>query len=243
MTGAGKRGADPEQIRAKVPELSRCLPVWDKLSAQDQRQLCAAATLRTAHAGDMVHSGGADCLGLLAICEGQLRTFILSEEGREVTLYRLLAGDICLFSASCVMKNLPLDLMIQAEKETVFWVIPAPVYQSVMERSAPLANYTNELMAAHFSEVMWLMEQILWGRMDQRLAAFLLEESSLEGSDSLRATHERIANHLGTAREVVTRMLRYFQSEGMVRLARGSVELRDRGKLERLAAGRPERET
>ena len=116
-------------------------------------------------------------------------------------------------------------------------MIPAPIYRSVTERSAPLANYTNELMAAHLSEVMWLMEQILWGRMDQRLAAFLLEESLLEGSDNLRITHERIANHLGTAREVVTRMLRYFQSEGMVRLARGTVELRDKRKLERLTAG------
>ena len=135
------------------------------------------------------------------------------------------------------MKNLQFDLMIQAEKDTTFWVIPAPIYRSVTERSAPLANYTNELMAAHLSEVMWLMEQILWGRMDQRLAAFLLEESLLEGSDNLRITHERIANHLGTAREVVTRMLRYFQSEGMVRLARGTVELRDKRKLERLTAG------
>ena len=154
-----------------------------------------------------------------------------------MTLYRLFSGDICLFTASCVMKNLQFDLMIQAEKDTTFWVIPAPIYRSVTERSAPLANYTNELMAAHLSEVMWLMEQILWGRMDQRLAAFLLEESLLEGSDNLRITHERIANHLGTAREVVTRMLRYFQSEGMVRLARGTVELRDKRKLERLTAG------
>ena len=76
----------------------------------------------------------------------------------------------------------------------------------------------------------------------QGLAAFLLEESVLEESDRLRITHERIANHLGTAREVVTRMLRYFQSEGMVRLARGTIELLDKEKLEQLsAAGRPER--
>ena len=106
----------------------------------------------------------------------------------------------------------------------------------MLEQSAPAANWVNQLMAARFSDVLWRMEQILWGRMDQRLAAFLVEESVLEESASLPLTHERIAGHLGTAREVVTRMLRYFQSEGMVRLGRGSVELTDLKKLERLAA-------
>ena len=234
--GAAGSEREPEQT------LRECLPIWDRLTEQEQRILRESAVLRHVRPGDMVHSGGTDCLGLLAICTGQLRAFILSEEGREVTLYRLFAGDICLFSASCVMHNLQLNLMIQAEKETDFWVIPAPVYQSVMNTSAALANYTNEIMAARFSEVMWLMEQILWGSMDRRLANFLLEESELEGDGSLRITHERIANHLGTAREVVTRMLRYFQNEGMVRLNRGVVELTDRRKLERLSASsRPER--
>ena len=229
MTGMGDNNAALERL-----ELAQCLPVWEKLSTQDRQQLAAAAVLRSAKPGELVHSGETDCLGLLAICQGQLRAFILSEQGREVTLYRLFSGDICLFSAACVIKNLQFDLMIQAEKDTLFWVIPAPVYQQVTQRSAPLANYTSEVMVTRFSEVMWLMEQILWGSMDQRLAAFLLGESALEGSPILHITHERIANHLGTAREVITRMLRYFQSEGMVRLARGTVELRDREKLARL---------
>ena len=84
-----------------------------------------------------------------------------------------------------------------------------------------MANYTNELMASRFSEVMWLMEQVMWKSLDKRVAAFLLEEASIEGSSVLKITHEAIANHLGTHREVITRMLRYFQSEGMVRLSRG----------------------
>jgi CRP/FNR family transcriptional regulator len=83
---------------------------------------------------------------------------------------------------------------------------------------------------------MWLMEQIMWKSFDKRLAKFLLEEMVLEGTPSLKITHERIANHLGTAREVVTRMLRYFQSEGMVRLTRGTVDITDEKKLQRLDA-------
>ena len=189
---------------------------------------------RTVPAGALLHSGSADCLGLLLIRSGQLRAFILSPEGREITLYRLFDRDMCLFSASCMLQSIQFDLSIQAEKETTLWVIPPEVYKHVMEQSAAVANYTNQIMASRFSEVMWLVEQIMWKSFDQRLAAFLLDESRLEGSPLLKLTHEKIANHLGTAREVVTRMLRYFQQEGMVHLSRGTVELLDLDRLEAL---------
>ena len=128
-------------------------------------------------------------------------------------------------------RNIQFDVTIQAEKDCQFWIIPPDLYRSLMEASTAVSNYTNDLISSRFSEVMWLMEQIMWKSFDKRLAQFLLEESLLESSDILRLTHEKIANHLGTAREVVTRMLRYFQSEGMVSLARGVVELTDKEKL------------
>ena len=113
-------------------------------------------------------------------------------------------------------------------------MIPAEIYKQVMEESAPVANYTNEVMATRFSEVMWLIEQIMWKSFDKRLAAFLLEESAIEQTTQLKLTHEIIANHLGTHREVVTRMLRYFQSEDMVKLSRGAIEITDKTRLELL---------
>ena len=217
-------------------ELSGGFPIWDKLTAQQRETLTAAAAVRFAKRGTLLHGGSGDCLGLLVVREGQLRAYILSEEGREITLYRLFQQDICLFSAACAMGSLQLDIALEAEKDTEFFLIPPEVYRSVMEASAPLANYTNTLMAERFSQVMWLMEQVMWHSFDRRLAAFLLEESALEGSARLELTHERIAAHLGTAREVVTRMLRYFQSEGLVRLSRGAVELTDTAGLRRLSA-------
>ncbi|MCI6054631.1 Crp/Fnr family transcriptional regulator [Dysosmobacter sp.] len=217
-------------------ELSGGFPIWDKLTAQQRETLTAAAAVRFAKRGTLLHGGSGDCLGLLVVREGQLRAYILSEEGREITLYRLFQRDICLFSAACAMGSLQLDIALEAEKDTEFFLIPPEVYRSVMEASAPLANYTNTLMAERFSQVMWLMEQVMWHSFDRRLAAFLLEESALEGSARLELTHERIAAHLGTAREVVTRMLRYFQSEGLVRLSRGAVELTDTAGLRRLSA-------
>jgi CRP/FNR family transcriptional regulator len=129
------------------------------------------------------------------------------------------------------MPNMQFDIFIEAEKDSEFWVIPACLYQNLMDESIVLSNYSHNLITNHFSELMWLMEQIMWKSFDKRLASFLLEESSLEDTNSLRITHEKIANHMGTAREVVTRMLRYFQSEGMVRLTRGTVDILDFKKL------------
>ena len=127
------------------------------------------------------------------------------------------------------------DVVVEAEKDSEFYILPSCLFKDMMEESAPIANYANQLISSRFSEVMWLMEQIMWKSFDKRLAKFLLEESNLENNPQLKLTHERIANHLGTAREVVTRMLRYFQSEGMVTLTRGTIELTDIPTLRLLA--------
>ena len=206
-------------------------PIWDKLAPGHQEMLLDNLTERNIKKGAVIHNGDMDCTGLLLVRSGQLRAYILSAEGREITVYRLFDRDLCLFSASCMMRSVQFDITIQAERDTRLWVIPAEVYRQVMEQSAPAANYTNEVMAARFSEVMWLMEQVMWKSLDKRVAAFLLAEAAIEGTLLLRLTHESIANHLGTHREVVTRMLRYFPSEGMVRLSRGAVEIMDEKKL------------
>ena len=201
--------------------------------AQQQR-LITAAEARNAKGGTVLHNGSMDCLGLLLIRSGQLRVYTLSSEGREITLYRLFEMDTCLFSASCVMPDIQFDVVVEAEKDSEFYILPSCLFKDLMEESVAIANYANQLISSRFSEVMWLMEQIMWKSFDKRLAKFLLEESELEGSLCLKITHEKIANHLGTAREVVTRMLRYFQREGMVTLTRGAVELIDLAALEQL---------
>ena len=216
-------------------ELASYFPVWEKLTEEERELMARSAVPRAAKKGTTLHNGSADCVGLFIIRSGQLRAFILSDEGREVTLYRLFERDICLFSASCMMQSIQFDVNIEAEKDSELWVVPTDVYKKLMEGSAAVANYTNELMATRFSDVMWLIEQIMWKSFDNRLAAFLLEESQLDGGDTLEITHEKIAAHLGTAREVVTRMLRYFQSEGLVSLSRGSVRLTDPVRLRELA--------
>ena len=216
-------------------EFANYFPIWNKLNPGQQERISAASQYQKVKSGTVLHDGSPECLGMLLVKSGQLRAYILSEEGREVTICRFFEMDICLFSAACVMPNMQFNIIVEAEKDSEIWVIPACLYKNLMDESLAIANYSRDLITNHFSDVMWLMEQIMWKSFDKRLAAFLLEESNLEDSNCLKLTHEKIANHMGTAREVVTRMLRYFQNEGMVKLTRGAVELVDRKALETLA--------
>ncbi len=216
-------------------DFSLYFPIWDKLTLDEQQYLMQNIIFRKVTRGTVIHDGNISCTGLLLVGSGQLRSYMLSEDGRELTLYRLFEHDMCLFSAACMMTSLQFEVIIEAEKDTELWIILPNAYKKLMESSVSVANYTCELMATRFSEIIWLLEQILWKSFDRRLAAFLLEESRLENSRVLKITHETIGNHMGNPREVVTRMLRYFQNEGSIKLSRGTIEILDYTKLKQLA--------
>ena len=211
-------------------------PIWNKLNNDQRQRIRSVSELQKFKAGAVLHDGGPDCLGMLLVRTGQLRAYLLSDEGREITISRFFEMDMCLFSAACVMPNMQFDIFIEAEKDSEVWIIPACLYQNLMDESIAVSNYSHDLITNHFSELMWLMEQIMWKSFDKRLAKFLLEETAVEGTNSLHITHEKIANHMGTAREVVTRMLRYFQSEGMVKLTRGTVDILNEKQLRKLSS-------
>ena len=216
-------------------EFKYYFPIWNKLSDDQKERLMRVTELRKAKAGTLLHDGGPTCLGMLLVKSGQIRAYILSDEGREVTVSRFFERDICMFSVSCAMPDMQFDIMIETEKDSEFWVLPACLYKNLTDESLAVANYSNSLISNHLSELMWLMKQIMWDRFDKRLAKFLLEESILEEKKELKITHEKIANHMGSAREVVTRMLKYFQDDGMVRLTRGAIEILSEEKLGQIA--------
>ena len=215
-------------------DISKYFPIYKELTPSEKALVDSTIFERTVKKGTLVYNGETDCLGLTLIISGQLRVFMHSEEGREITLFRLLDHDLCLFSASCTMQSFQTDLVITAEKDSTLLIIPTKTYEELSKSSLSLVTYANEIMATHFTDVMWLLEQIMWKSFDKRLASFLIEESALEDSLTLKITHELIANHLGTAREVVTRMLKYFQSEGYVCLTRGTIEITDYDSLNTL---------
>ncbi len=202
-------------------ELGEYLPFWKKLTEAERRTLAGSVQRRRFEKGQVLHHGSDECTGLILTLDGQLRVYTISEEGRELTLYRLLERDLCIFSAPCMVKSILFDVIVEAEQDTEILHIPVDVYRDLMDNSAAVANFTNELMAARFSDVMWLMDQVLNKKIDSRLAAFLLDQ---------------IARHMGTAREVITRMLKAFQADGLVKLTRGGIELLNEKRLTELAA-------
>lgn len=215
--------------------LREVLPFWSKLDEPQQRQFADSVLLKTFERGESLHSGDEDCSGLFVIKSGRIRVFILSEAGKEITLYRLFERDICIFSASCILKNINFEIFVEAETTTTALLIPTLLFEQLSHTSLPVADYASQLMASRFSDVMWVMEQVLFTSFDKRLAAFLLEQANIEGSEKLTITQETIAKHLGSAREVVTRMLKYFHDEGIVELFRGGLRITDINKLKALA--------
>ena len=216
-------------------EFKEVFPIWDKLKKEEQSLLENNISRHKIKKNEILHRGFDDCIGLVVVISGRFRAYIISDSGREVTLYRLFERDICLLSASCVLSGIQFEISIEAEENSEFYIIPPNIFNELMEQSAAVANYANKIMASRFSDVMWLMDQIMFKSFDVRLAEFLLEESNVEQSDILTITHEKIANHMGSAREVVSRMLKYFQTEGLVKLSRGNIEIADRKRLETMA--------
>ncbi len=217
------------------PALQDFFPFWDKLDPEHQKELTKHCGLQHFRKGDTIETKDRQCMGLLLIQTGQLRALILSEGGKEITLYRLYELDICLFSAACIMRNIQFDIQIEVEADTDAFVLPPVLYDRLSRESALMANYTNELMASRFSNVMWTLEQILFKSLDSRLAGALLERAADESTAELHVTHEWLARDLGTAREVITRMLKYFRDEGWIELSRGCVRLRNEKKLREIA--------
>lgn len=216
-------------------QIEELIPFWTKLTKKEQEVLRERIMVQHVKKGTIIHNGAEDCTGLIIVEEGQLRAYTLSEEGKEITLYRMFQRDACLFAASCIMNNIQFEVVIEAREDSKVVIIPTQIYQQLIHTSLPVANFTNDLMASRFSDVMWVMEQILNKSVDVRLAAFLVEEMEISGESVLKMTHEEIAHHLGTAREVITRMLKYFQKEQLVHLARGSIEIVDENQLYELA--------
>ena len=206
---------------------------FHKLSEQEREVFCGAVQQRSFFAGKDVYRG--DCAGLIFIEAGRLCAYTLSAEGREITLYRLLEGDVCLFSASCALENTDFNIFVRAETDVKVQLLPAAICKQLMQSSSAFAAFVNALMASRFSSTMRVLDDVLNKKFDARLAALLLEERAFACSDRIKITHERLAAHLGTVREAVSRMLKYFEEDGLIRIFRGGIEVADAKRLQKIA--------
>ncbi|MBO5110374.1 MAG: Crp/Fnr family transcriptional regulator [Clostridia bacterium] len=210
-------------------------PFWAGLSPTEQEHICESSRSIFYKGGQTVHDSS-ECSGVILVRSGCLRLYILSEDGKSITLYRLFPGDMCMLSASCVIQAITFDVFVDAEADSECVVIAGPAFATLSEQNKDVKIFALETAVSRFSDVMWVMQQVLFMSMDKRLAIFLLDESAKSGSDTVKLTHEQIAKYMGSAREVVSRMMKYFVSEGIVSASRADgIKLLDKKRLRDLA--------
>ena len=209
-------------------------PFWKDMRGEDKETFCRSAMHVHFKKGTNIHDGN-ECTGVILVKSGSLRLYMLSEEGKEITLYRIFPGEMCMLSASCVLKTITFDVFVDSEENSECVVVGGCAYEEVARRLPEAKIFALEAAVSRFSDVMWIMQQILFMSIDKRLAIFLLDEAAQSGSDTVKLTHEQIAKYMGSAREVVSRMLKYFVSEGLVEASRtGGIRLLDKQGLRRL---------
>ena len=219
----------------KIDLFRRSFPFWDRMKEEDKNTFLRSSYEKKFAKGTNVHDGN-ECTGVILIKSGSLRLYLLSDEGKEITLYRLFPGDLCIFSASCALHSITFDIFIDSEESSECVVVGGCAYEDLARRMPEVKIFTLESALARFSDIMWVMQQILFMSMDRRLAIFLLDESAKSGTDTLKLTHEQIARYMGSAREVVSRMLKYFASEGLILSSRADgVKLLDKKRLRAIA--------
>ena len=209
----------------------KTFPFWKNLKSEDKEVFFRSSMEISFEKGTNIHDGN-ECTGIILVKRGTLRLYILSEDGKEITLYRLFAGDLCILSASCVLETITFDVMVDAEEDCDCVVVGGCAYEELANRLPEVKIFALESAVSRFSDVMWVMQQILFMSFDKRLAIFLLDEAAKEGSDTIKLTHEQIAKYMGSAREVVSRMMKYFISEGLVSSSRGEgIKILDKKRL------------
>lgn len=214
-------------------DYSQLYSFWEYLSPDEQEYIKSSLYTVKYDKGMVMHRSEEDCKGLMTVLSGQLRTYILSDEGREVTLFRVYAGDVCVLSASCLMDSIAFDVLIEATDITEVLVLPALCMNQIIKNNPYVELYVYKSLAEKFSEVMWTMQQIMFQKIDQRVARFLWDENIRTGNMEVQFTHEEIAKYIGSAREVVTKVLKYLADHQVVEIKRGKIVILDKDKLKK----------
>lgn len=215
------------------PVFSEAFPFWNDITEDEREYICKNSVALSYPKGTTIHDG-TECSGVFFVRSGCLRVYIMSDEGKAVTLYRLHEGDMCMLAASCVLQAVTFDVFIDAEENSECYIVSGPAFARISEDNPYVKIFALETAVNRFSDVMWVMQQILFMSMDKRLAVFLWDEAARTGSDTIALTHEQIAKYIVSAREVVSRILKYFSSEGIVEVSRKGIKILDKKRLKDL---------
>lgn len=211
--------------------MENIFPFWSKLEESEKTLIENSIQKETYHKGMLLHRTDSSCKGLMAVLSGQLRTYILSDEGREVSLFRVQREEVCVLSASCLMDAITFDVFIEATEDTEVMIIPSVALNQLMDKNPYVELYLYKAATEKFSDVMWTIQQILFMKIDQRVAQFLWDEMIQKNSTVLSITHDEVARYIGSAREVVTKVMKYLSRENVVELKRGTITITNKEKL------------
>ena len=219
----------------RLKEMEELFPFVKGFEEEEKKCIMENSLLRSFKKGAIVHEGKTDCTGVVGILKGRVKIFMLSPKGKEVTLFRLLPEDTCILSASCMMNNIVFDIHVSAEEDSQLLVVNAEYFEGLAKRNSLAEKFRNDIIAMRFTEVMWLVEQVMFKRMDQRIAGFLLDMMNITGTSEVQLSHQEIADNLGTAREVVSRILKYFEKDGIIKLSRKTIQVIDLDMINEIA--------
>ena len=213
-------------------ELAAAFPPLAALEPDAARHFAQAARLAAIPAGTVLFQDGAACTSYVLVLDGAVRVQKVAESGREIVLYRVERGETCVLTTNCLIGRS--DYAAEGIAETAVRAVslPAATFRSLLACSAVFRDFVFGAYATRIADLLVLIEEVAFGRIDMRLAGWLAARA---GGEAVRATHQEIAVELGTAREVVSRQLKDFERRGWVALYRGRVEVRDAGALGRLA--------
>lgn len=207
--------------------MSNRLPFWNLLTDREKEILKDNTIERTYTKGSIVFDNSSSCLGLLNVISGQVRAYLVSDEGKEVTIFKLEDNDLCVLSASCIIKQITFDTQLVANEDTKVLIVPSNIIEDLAYMNIELRCYLYEKALARFSDVMWNMQELLFKGLDSRVANYLINQYERTDSTIIKVTHEEIANDINSAREAVTRILKLFVQDGLIKLQKGCIEIID----------------
>jgi len=221
-------------IATSISQILPHIPFWANLSPEEKAIVSQRAITKRFSKNQLISSNSSACLGVILILSGGIRVSLISDEGREVTLYRAHANEFCVSTAFCVIQQLTFEAIVTAEEDTTVLVIPSSVCARLMDSNIHVRAFIFENSTKRYSQTIWAIQQMLFKRFDQRLASYLISAYEQSGSDEVPKTQEEIARDVNSAREVVARMLKDFAAKGLVEIKRGKIVLKNAEGLKKL---------
>jgi len=184
--------------------------------------LVSAGQRKTIPAGAQIYRVGDACSAIAFVLSGEIRVYKIGQGGREITLYEIGPGETCILNASCILSGRTYPAHALTLAETVVFMVPSDLFHRLVNEFDIMRDFVFTLLSQRLTGVMELVEEVAFGRMDERLMDYLVEKSQ---DNRLETTHQKIANDLGTSREVVSRLLKDLERKGTVRLSRNEINL------------------